>query len=240
MNKLQINSMWASVLLLAVLSSFTGRRPAAQRETRPVGPFSAVSLGGAAHVVVKQGTPQSVVVEASPEALADFETTVKDGQLQLGYRQNKNDYQFRDRGPVAVFVTVPSLKALKVAGSGKLEMDGFLRADALMLSVSGSGSLVVPQLTATALSTAVTGSGNVRIGSGSCSTHEIRISGSGQLRAHDLKSETCTARISGSGNAHVSASRSANASISGSGSLYVAGGAQLRSSLHGSGRVLQE
>ena len=71
-----------------MLSSFTGRRPPAQRETRPVGP-SAVSLGGSAHVVVKQGSPQSVVVEASPEALADFETNVKDDQLQLGYRQNK-------------------------------------------------------------------------------------------------------------------------------------------------------
>lgn len=239
MSQLRNKSMWASLVVLAVgaLSSFSEVRPEAQRETRPVGPFTEVSLGGSAHVVLKQGSPQSVVVEASAEALAEFETVVKDQKLSLGNRNRMGNY--KDRGPVTVYITAPSLTALRVGGSGKFEVDGLLKADAMTLAVSGSGNLQVPQLTASSLETALSGSGDVVVG-GNCPRQEIRISGSGKVKAHGLKSETCKARISGSGDAHVYASRAADASISGSGSLYVAGGGQLSSSVHGSGRVTKE
>ena len=242
MNKLRRNSIWAPLVVLALgtLSSFDGGRPQAQRETRPVGAFTEVNLGGSAHVVLKQGSPQSVVVEASPEALADFETVVKDQQLRLGYRSNSgNMLRYRDRGPVTVYVTAPTLTALRVGGSGKFEVDGPLKADALTLAISGSGQLQVPQLTATNLETALSGSGNVRVG-GTCPRMEVRISGSGQVQARELRAETCTARISGSGNAHVYATKTANASLSGSGNVYVAGGGQLSSRVSGSGRVSEE
>ncbi|GAB3860036.1 head GIN domain-containing protein [Hymenobacter terrigena] len=233
--------MCASLLVLAVgaLSSFTSR-PLTDRETRSVGSFSEISLGGSARVVVKQGSPQSVVVEASKEDLADFETEVKSNQLHLGFRnQEGRMFSNKSHGPVTVYVTAPSLTALRVGGSGKMEVNGGLQADAMTLAVSGSGDLVVPQLKAGRLETAVSGSGDVTVG-GTCPSNEIRISGSGKVKAHDLKTETTRARISGSGDAHVYASRTADGSISGSGSLYVAGGAQLSSSTHGSGRVVKE
>lgn len=242
MSQLRNKSMGASLVVLAVgaLSAFSSTWPEAARETRPVGAFAEVTLGGSAHVVLRQGSPQRVVVEASPEALADFETVVEDGQLRLGNRRDHNSmFNYKDRGPVTVYITAPSLTALKVAGSGQLEVEGPLKAEILALVVAGSGNLVVPQLSTASLSTTVGGSGDVRVG-GSCPRHEIRISGSGQVKAHDLKTETCSARISGSGDAHVYASRTVDVSISGSGSLYVAGGAQLSSSVHGSGRVVKE
>jgi hypothetical protein len=236
---LQQTKTLLTTLLLAVglLSSFIATRPEAQRETRAVGPFTEVSLGSSAKVVLKQGSPQSVVVEASPEALAEFETVVKDQVLRLGNRSSMGNY--KDHGSVTVYITAPSLTALRVGGSGKFEVEGPLKADAMKLDVSGSGKLQVPQLTASSLESSVSGSGDLVVG-GSCPRQQIRISGSGQLKAHDLKSETCEARISGSGDAHVYASRTAEASISGSGSVYVAGGAQLSSSVHGSGQIVKE
>ena len=241
MNKLRNKSLaiWLVLLVVGALSSFIGIQPAAQRETRAVGAFTEVNLGGSAHVILKQGSPQSVVVEASPEALADFETLVKDKQLRLGYRDRSPMGSRKDRGPVTVYVTAPDLTALRVGGSGKLEVDGPLQADALALAVAGSGDLRVPQLTAASLETAVAGSGDVLV-SGSCPRHEIRISGSGQVKAHDLKTETSRVRISGSGNAHVYASKAAEAAISGSGNVLVAGGGQLSSSVRGSGRISKE
>jgi hypothetical protein len=236
----QTKTVWTTLLLaVGLLSSFIAVRPEAQRETRPVGPFTEVSLGGSARVVLKQGSPQSVVVEASPEALAEFETVVKGQQLNLGNRNRNNMGSYKDRGPVTVYITAPTLTALRVGGSGKFEVEGPLKADAMTLAVSGSGKLQVPQLTANSLESALSGSGDLMVG-GSCQRQQIRISGSGQVKAHDLKSETCQARISGSGDAHVYASRTADANISGSGSVYVAGGAQLSSSVHGSGRIVKE
>ena len=234
--------MCASLLALAVgaLSSFTTPRPVADRETRPVGAFTEISLGGSSHVVVKQGSPQSVAVEGSKEDLADFETDVQGGKLRLNFRQQPgNMYSYKKHGSVTVYVTAPSLTALRVGGSGKLEVSGPLQADALTLAVSGSGDLLVPQLRAGRLETAVSGSGNVTVG-GTCPNNEIRISGSGKVRTHALKTETRRARISGSGDAYVFASRTAEGSISGSGSMYVAGGAQLSSHTSGSGRVVKE
>ncbi|MET4074010.1 head GIN domain-containing protein [Hymenobacter sp. UYCo722] len=243
MNNFRITSLCASLLVLAggALSSFTTARPLADRETRSVGSFTEISLGGSAHVVVKQGSPQSVVVEASKEDLADFETEVQGSKLRLGFRQKPGSgmFDYKSHGSVTVYVTAPSLTALRVGGSGKLEVNGTLEADAMTLAVSGSGDLLVPQLKAGHLETVVSGSGDVLV-AGTCPGNEIRISGSGKVRAHDLKTETSRARISGSGNAHVYASRSAEATISGSGNMYVAGGAQLSSTTRGSGRVAKE
>lgn len=238
MNTFPTKSLVASLLLaLVLLTSFRIARPEAQRETRSVGLFTEVSLGGSAHVVLKQGSPQSVVVEGSPEALAEFETVVKGQQLNLGNRNKMGSY--KDHGPITVYITAPGIAALRVGGSGKLEVSGALNAEAMRLDVSGSGKLQVPQLTASSLEASLSGSGDLLVG-GSCPRQQLRISGSGQVKAHDLKSETCQAQISGSGDAHVYASRKADASISGSGSVYVAGGAQLSSSVHGSGRIVKE
>ena len=129
--------MCAGLLALAVgaLPSFTTTtRPVADRETRSVGVFTEISLGGSSHVVVKQGSPQSVVVEASKDDLADFETDVQGSKLRLNFRQQPGSLlNYKKHGPVTVYVTAPSLAALKVGGSGKLEVDGPLQADALQL-----------------------------------------------------------------------------------------------------------
>ncbi|WP_052732511.1 head GIN domain-containing protein [Hymenobacter terrenus] len=244
MNKLRIQLMWAGlvVVVAGILSSFSTVRLEAQRETRSVGPFTEVSLGGSAHVVLKQGSPQSVVVEASPEALARFETVVENKQLHLRHRRDndkKGWFDNKSQEPVTVYVTAPDLTALRVGGSGKLEVEGPLKANAITLAMAGSGNLLVPQLTASSLETAVAGSGTVLIG-GNCPNQEIRISGSGNVKAHNLKTETCTVRVSGSGNAHVYASKTAEASISGSGNVFVAGGGQMSSSVRGSGRIAKE
>ena len=242
MNNLRITSLCAGLLALAAgaLSSFTSSRLLAERETRSVSPFTEISLGGSARVVVKQGSPQSVVVEASKDDLADFETTVQASRLRLSFRSQEGKmFKNKSYGTVTVYVTAPSLTALRVGGSGKLEVSGALEANDMTLAVSGSGDLVVPQLRTGRLETAVSGSGDVTVG-GTCPSNEIRISGSGKVRAHDLKTETSRARISGSGDAHVYASRTADAAISGSGSVYVAGGAQLSSSTRGSGRMVKE
>lgn len=242
MNNLRITSLCAGLLALAAgaLSSFTSSRLLAERETRSVSPFTEISLGGSARVVVKQGSPQSVVVEASKDDLADFETTVQASRLRLSFRSQEGKmFKNKSYGTVTVYVTAPSLTALRVGGSGKLEVSGALEANDMTLAVSGSGDLVVPQLRAGRLETVVSGSGDVTVG-GTCPSNEIRISGSGKVRAHDLKTETSRARISGSGDAHVYASRTADAAISGSGSVYVAGGAQLSSSTRGSGRMVKE
>ncbi|HEX8326947.1 MAG TPA: head GIN domain-containing protein [Hymenobacter sp.] len=241
MNKLRVKSMSAGLVLLlaGVLTSFVSSRGVADRETRSVGAFTEVNLSGSSRVVLKQGSPQSVVVEGRAADIAAFETVVTGRSLRVGYPRTNNDDSWKNRESVTVYITAPTLTALRVNGSGRLNVEGALKAEEMALTVSGSGDLQVPQLTATSLRTEVDGSGSVLV-AGRAPRHDVTITGSANVKARDLKAESCKVRISGSGNANVYATKNAEASISGSGNVAVAGGAQLSSSVRGSGRMHQE
>lgn len=214
----------------------------AARETRPVANFNQVTLAGSATVVLVQGSPQKVEVQAEADDLSHLETTVSGGRLRIGTKQEGgmswSNYKFK--GPVTVYVTVPSVSALTVSGSGKMKAAGPVKAPALDLSISGSGSLVLSQVQTEALDTSVSGSGTIQLDGGTAPRQTISISGSGNVQATQLRTQKCTVRISGSGNCRVYATELLQASIAGSGNVYVSGGAKVSSSTAGSGRVRQQ
>lgn len=226
------------IVLLALLLPVLHLAAAPSREVRTVAPFTRLALSNSARVVLRQGSPQRVEVEASAADLAMLETTVDDGKLRIGTKREIgklwNSRSFE--GKVTVYVTMPTVSEVSVSGSGQLQADESIRASALALSVSGSGRLSLPRLTADKLTSSVSGSGEIMV-AGTCPTHEARISGSGNVRASDLRTETSSIRISGSGDGRLYASRSLDASIAGSGDVYVSGGAKVSSSIAGSGRV---
>lgn len=71
----------AATLLLGSLMAF---HPAAEtRETRELSTFTAVRLGTRATVLVRQGSPQRVVVEAASDDLPKLRTEVVNNQLRI-------------------------------------------------------------------------------------------------------------------------------------------------------------
>ncbi|MBC8082296.1 MAG: DUF2807 domain-containing protein [Hymenobacter sp.] len=214
----------------------------AGRETREVPSFSQVTLAGSATVVLVQGSPQKVEVQAETEDLTHLETTVSSGRLRIGTKQERsvNWSSYRFKGPVTVYVTAPALSALTVSGSGRMKAQGGVTAKQLNLTVSGSGRLELAQVQADELGTTVSGSGDITIEGGAAPRQDIRISGSGNVQAPKLRSAKSSVRISGSGNCRVQATETLEASIAGSGNVYVTGGAKVSSSTAGSGRVRQE
>lgn len=213
-------------------------RPSAERQPRPVGPFTAVEAAGSMNVVLRQGSPQRVEVEASAADQAKVETVVEGGSLRIGRRREGRNLLKIERfeGSVTVYVTAPSLTGLSVSGSGNLRVEGPVQASDFKVRVAGSGSLSLPQLTAQHLQTDVAGSGGVVLG-GSCPRHEVSISGSGDVKAPDLRTDETRVSIAGSGGATVHATKTLNASIAGSGDVRVSGNPQITSSKAGSGSV---
>ena len=212
--------------------------PAPERQQREVAPFTAVAATGSMRVILRQGSPQRVEVAASAADQARVETEVRDGSLRIGRRREGQKRWETERfdGPVTVYVTAPTLTAVSISGSGDLRVEGAVQAEDLLVSVSGSGSLTMPQLTARSLTTTVTGSGDATLG-GSSPRHSISVSGSGEVRAADLRTDDTTVRVSGSGNARVNAAKTLAARTSGSGSVLVSGNPQITSSKSGSGTV---
>ncbi|WP_022825256.1 head GIN domain-containing protein [Hymenobacter norwichensis] len=231
-----LSPILASALLLA------GFTATAARETREVYTFNQVTLAGSATVILVQGSPQKVVVDAQPEDLTHLETAVSSNRLRIGTKQEKgmswSNYKFK--GPVTVYVTVPSVNALTVSGSGRMKAADGVKAQELALNVSGSGTLDLGPVQTEELQTTVSGSGNVSLGAGTAPRQSVSISGSGSLQAAKVRSNVCNVRISGSGNCRLNATETLDARISGSGNVYVTGGAKVSSSTAGSGRVRQE
>jgi hypothetical protein len=228
--------------LLAVLFVLSAFRldAAAEREVRSVPAFSQLNLAGSFNVVLRQGSPQKVEVDADSEDLSHVETTVTDGKLRVGAKQEKrgmgswSSYNFKK--PVTVYVTMPNIEALGVSGSGSMSAADPIRGGNLNLSVSGSGRLKLDRVQADKLKTSVSGSGNISM-TGNSAHHEVNISGSGQIDAPGFRSETCRASISGSGNCRIEVTKTLDASIAGSGNVYVTGKPQVNVSTAGSGRV---
>jgi Putative auto-transporter adhesin, head GIN domain len=226
----------AMLLALAVLTAF---HPADSREIRSVGAFTAVSLGGSMKVLVQQGSPQKVEVQGLAEDLAHLETVVSNGELRINARKESGMNWHSFKGPVTVYVTVPTIKALSVSGSGSIKAAGGIRASELDLTVSGSGTIQLASIAATRVSSSLSGSGTIQA-AGTAAEQAISVSGSGGIQAPKLQSKTCSISISGSGSCRVQATQLLEASIVGSGSVYVTGNPQVKSSVVGSGRVHRE
>ncbi|UOR04503.1 DUF2807 domain-containing protein [Hymenobacter aerilatus] len=206
------------------------------RETRQVGAFSEIGLGGSANVILRQGSPQKVEVEGSTEDVARLETIVEGKRLRIR-RKPESNFRGRDyQGKITVYITMPDINALAVSGSGSIKALTDVQSHVLALSVSGSGNIELPEMQADKTDISISGSGNVNVAGVSTDTN-VSISGSGSIQATKLRAETCGVRIAGSGNARVYASKTLDARIAGSGSVYVSGNPQVSSSVAGSGRV---
>ena len=208
---------------------------AQEREVRELPVFDEVNLNTSGTVYITQGAIQKVELVGSDETLEKIETEVRGGRLVIK-TQNSGWFSWNDIGRFEIYITMKDIRALHVAGSGRMFTENKLSVRDLDLAVSGSGKLEV-QADASYIDASISGSGKMEI-EGQAPDLEIHISGSGGIYAENLISKNCEVRISGSGRCEVNVSDELNARISGSGSVYYTGNPQrLDSSTSGSGRV---
>ena len=227
------NMKYTGIMVIAFLGIMV--RASGQEQVRQVSGFNKVSNGGpfAVHVNIN-GTESLKIDGADQENLAEIETFVRNGSLEIRWKQGSAPHRFSGR--IDVYVTAKSLSGLSNAGSGSLDVDGVVKGGSVELELSGSGTIRAA-IDADKLDVGISGSGMATLKGKANSTH-IGIAGSGGLRAESLATDAVDAEISGSGNAHIEVNKTVSASIAGSGSLYYSGAAAIKSSsIAGSGRV---
>lgn len=168
----------------------------AASETRSLPAFQAVQLAGSNQVAVRVGEPQSVVVTGDDNLLALVTTEVRDGALVID-----SDGSFSTEKPMSVEVSVPSLGAVALSGSGVVTVEG-VDAEKLVARLPGSGLLVVD---------------------GTTERLDAELTGSGRLLLAELVAQDATAVVSGSGQIEVHATRRLDATVSGSGTITYRG-----------------
>lgn len=193
---------------------------AQKRETREVSTFTKISFRTPGKVYVKQGSPQKVEIEGTAEALEKIKTKVEDGKLIIGPENNWN-WSWGDDNKVTVYITVASIEALSVNGSGDMIVQTKITGNNLKLNVSGSGSLQA-EIDAAEVDADVSGSGNMSL-KGNCKSLGTEISGSGNVDLSLMISGTADFDISGSGEVEaVGSAQTVKAEISGSGKVLAA------------------
>ncbi len=184
---------------------------AAATSTRALANFSGIDLAGSNNVTVVAGARQSVVVHADTNLLSHVTTQVRAGTLIIG-----DVGSFSARSPMYVEVSVPSLAALELSGSGTITVTG-ISASQLAVTLPGSGDIDA---------------------SGSVTRLNVSIDGSGNAQLSGLAARNVDAVVSGSGTIFVTATQSLAAKVPGSGAvLYGGNPPQVTTSITGSGAV---
>jgi hypothetical protein len=182
----------------------------AATSTRALPNFSGIDLAGSNNVTVMAGARQSVVVHADTNLLSRVTTQVKAGKLIIG-----DVGSFAAKSPMYVEVSVPSLAALDLSGSGNITVTG-IKAARLTVILPGSGDISA---------------------SGSVTRLNISIDGSGNAQCSGLIARNVDAVVSGSGDIFVTATQSLDAKVAGSGAVLYSGNPQVTTSITGSGDV---
>jgi len=182
-------------------------------ETRSASGFTAIELAGSADVAVSFGDSESVVVEAEDNILPLIETIVQGSKLVIRTKANTT---ISNSLPVRVTVTMKSLEAANLPGSGDITITG-LKASSVDFDLPGSGNITAD---------------------GTADTVKVNMGGSGNVQCGDLQAKSVTVTQNGSGNTTVFASENMDINFSGSGNVIYRGNpAKVNKSVTGSGSV---
>jgi hypothetical protein len=182
----------------------------AAAQSRVLATFSSLDLAGSNNVTVAVGRRQSVVVHADSNLMRHVTTRVVAGTLVIGTTGS-----FTARSPMSVDVSVPSLAAVTLSGSGEISVNG-INAPRLTVTLPGSGALYA---------------------GGTVARLDITLGGSGLAQLDSLVARDVHAVVAGSGLIRVTATASLNAAVPGSGAIIYRGNPRVTSSVTGSGMV---
>lgn len=228
--------------------AYTGPSTTQEREIEVV---SAVELDTSGELSVTAGDETALTVTAGENVIDRLTSEVDDEVLHLGIDGEPLAWG----GDIRYELTVPTLDAISVLGSGEATVDFTgagepvilvkgsgsihaegIAADSASMTVDGSGSITVQGIDLQKLRTKIDGAGEITA-DGTTDEHDVEIRGSGDYYAHDLESTNARVVIRGSGTADISVSDALDATIEGSGEIHYAGNPEITQDISGSGEV---
>ncbi len=180
-------------------------------EVRDVESFTQIEVAMGVDVYVTVGSPQQVKLTFDDNIVDKVRTRIRGNTLEIDTR-----YSFDCDEDCKIEITVPSLTAFGLAGSGNIEIHGVID-DEFEVDVAGSGDIRID---------------------GQTKRLSIDLAGSGDIDTRELIAEDVEVDIAGSGNVRVYASKSLEADISGSGDVrYYGDPEDVESDVSGSGSI---
>lgn len=182
-------------------------------EMRPVnGDFIVVLHQIPGSVFITQGSPAELTLQGQANLLPFVTSEISNEILTLDFDECLNSGM-----PINVFVTVPNLRAVSLAGIGNITF--------------------VNDIISTRLETSIVGSGNLDL-RGNADTLEVLVVGQGNANAFGMISDRCLVNIAGQGNVEVTANTELDVLINGQGNVFYKGMPIINSEINGQGEVI--
>ncbi len=204
--------------------------PATPGEVREVRDFQELEVQGTGTVVLRQGDVESLTIEAEEKVLNRIASEVRRGRLTISPSRS-----FNTKEPITYYLTAPRLTYIALSGSTRLEADAFT-ADQLQMTLEGTASVAIANLTAQVLDVEAIGSGRIDL-AGTVDQQTVSIGGTGTYNAAELASRVAGVSVDGTAQATVNVSESLNASASGTGRVMYVGNPEVQEQTSGVGSV---
>jgi len=183
----------------------------------PVSAFDAIQTRGSDRVKVVPGDASVVIATGDPRALDTLRIEVKDRVLYI----DRKPGNWRDKG-ATVTVSASTLRAVTISGSGSVEI-AQVTGPEFLGSMSGSGALYLNGVDADLVEIRQTGSG-AATANGRAKSIKLSVRGSGEIDTRALQAQDLRIDMTGSALIHAKASGTARINTRGSGVIDVKGG----------------
>ena len=208
-----------------------------QTQTRDTGAFQAISIDyPGAKIIIQQGSPESVEIQADDNLLPQLSTEVLAGRLTIKSTETNWKTSVNPTKQVKMTITARDLNEIVLSAEvGDLEVND-LRADALKLVLSGGAQIKLNGIQVDLLDSELSGAGDIQA-SGKANEIRLILSGLGNFNAADLQSGKATIELSGMGNATVRVEKELAATITGAGAVNYFGNPRVDKTLKGAESV---
>ena len=211
--RLAIALALAAVLLLAGCGG--GDRVT---ETREVAAFDRLEVADDVDVEVVPGDGREVRVFGGEDVLDRVETTSRDGLLRIDVRDRGIVIGPDPLGDVRVQVPSSTLGAVKIGGSGDVELSG-IDVPAIEIEIEGTGAVSA---------------------AGTADRLDATIQGAGDADLSQLEVRTATVLVQGAGQAHLDVSDRLDVKVQGAADVVYRGNPEVTQDIQGAGDVRRE
>jgi hypothetical protein len=195
-------------------------------QVREAKDFHAISVSSAFDVYLTQANEEKVAVSASEgKYLANIKVEVKNGVLEIGW-DSKGMKWTKGNKKLKAYISFKNIDKLKASGACDMSIVGLLKADDLLVDLSGASDLK-GKIEAKKLSFDMSGASDARI-NGNAVNLNVDASGASSFKGFDLSTDYCNVSASGASDIKVTVNKELSATASGASDIDYKGSGLIR------------
>lgn len=222
--------MRTAIIAAAIALASFGIANTSSAQDLDISTVTSIEVNVACQLIIVQGKNPSIEISGSKRALAEIETTIRKGTLDI-----RSDREKQQREDIKVKIEVNNLEHLDIGGSVYVRTPKTLEFENFSMSISGVASGKM-NLASKHFDLDCSGVCNMSF-EGECDILKLDVSGVGNINTTALATRIADVDNSGVSRIIITAKEYLNASVSGVGAIRYTGNPLVRKSVSGLGII---